>query len=116
MVKLATRQARQVMRGARRDSGTMSEALLRLTQQHLFAVLVEFEPGGAEGAKLESIARTVAQLTRASLLNRRYAEEHEERMAERAAAAEAKLSALVGASSDKIEMIRQVLLEMACGD
>jgi len=116
LLKLATRQARQVMRGAKRDGGSMSDALLRLVQQHLFAVLVEFEPGGAAGVKLESIARTVAQLTRASLMNRKYAEEHEARMAERAAAAEAQLTALLnqgaGQREDKIETIRRVLLEM----
>lgn len=71
LIKMATRQARRVMRGSRCDSATMSEALLRLIQQHLFAVLVELESGGP-GVKLEAIARSVAQLARASLMSREY--------------------------------------------
>jgi len=90
LIKIATAQAQAVVEGAP-DNDRMNEALMRLVQQNLFAVLVEVEPSELSGANLASIARSVAQLGRAAVLQHKSAHELKLAMAQRAAVAEGKV-------------------------
>ncbi len=73
-VKMATEQARAVVNMTGEDDATLNEALLRLVQQHLFAVLVELTPE-ATRANLSALTRCVGEMSRASILQKKFAEE-----------------------------------------
>src|SRR5205807_3086922 len=53
----------------------LDEALLRLVQQHLFSLLVELDPLDPKRSNLTALARTVAEMGRASLTQKKYADE-----------------------------------------
>lgn len=73
-VRLATAQARAVVEATGEDDIKLNEALLRLVQQHLFAVLMEIDPDPKQ-QNLRTIARSVAEMGRASIMQKKYAEE-----------------------------------------
>lgn len=73
-VRLATTQARAVVEATGEDDIKMNEALLRLVQQHLFAVLMEISPDPTQ-QNLTALARSVAEMGRASIMQKKYAEE-----------------------------------------
>jgi uncharacterized protein YutE (UPF0331/DUF86 family) len=73
-VRLATAQARAVVEATDGDDLKLNEGLLRLVQQHLFAVLMEINPDPKQ-QNLTTIARSVAEMGRASIMQKKYAEE-----------------------------------------
>lgn len=73
-VRLATAQARAVVEATGDDDMKLNEGLLRLVQQHLFAVLMEINPDPKQ-QNLTTIARSVAEMGRASIIQKKYAEE-----------------------------------------
>ena len=84
-VRLATEQARLVIDAADDDDFEVNEALLRLVQQHLFTVLVELNGADLNRANLSALARSVSALGRASILQKKYAEEMRVRLVEKVA-------------------------------
>ncbi len=117
LLKIATAQARAVVEAAP-DEERINEALMRLVQQNLFAVLVEVEPSELSGANLASIARSVAQLGRAAVLQQKFTNELKREMAKRTAVAEGKVVDAVkaagngGLSAAAQAEIKRALLEI----
>jgi Bacteriophage Mu, Gp27 len=121
-VKIATEQARLVVEAAPDGDSQMTEALLRLVQQHLFSVLVELSDSGLKQANLASIARSVAEMARASVLHRRFVQEMQDKLAKKIGTAERKVvetaraaasGADGGLSAEGEERIRRALMEIA---
>jgi hypothetical protein len=116
-VRVATAQARAVVAAAGDDDLKMNEALLRLVQQHLFNVLVALDPADPRGANLAAIARSVAEMGRASIVQRKLVEETRARMAAKIGAAEREIDAAAGRdgglSPQAVDRIRKVLTEIA---
>jgi Protein of unknown function (DUF3486) len=113
-VRLATEQARAVVEAANDDDVDMNEALLRLVQQHLFTVLVELKGVELDPANLPALARSVAALGRASILQKKYADEIRFGLAKKVAEAarEVDKAAARGLTEDGARQIKRVLMEI----
>jgi hypothetical protein len=118
LVRLATAHATEIVEASGEDC-QISEALLRLVQQHLFAALVELEPSERHAVNVAALARSVAQMGRITLMHRRFAEELKAKVEARAAAAEAKMAQAIkreggiGLTQPVCDEIRRVLLAIA---
>jgi Protein of unknown function (DUF3486) len=114
-VKMATEQARAIVAATDEDDARMSEALLRLVQQHLFAVLVELTPE-ATRANLSALTRCVAEMGRASIMQKKFAEEMRVRVEGRLASAAHKVVEVArsegGLTPAAEEEIRRTLMEI----
>jgi hypothetical protein len=121
-VKLATEQARAVI-AASPDDNPPDEALLRLVQQHLFSLLVELDPLDPKRSNLTALARTVAEMGRASLTQKKYADEMRANLRVKLQAAEhtvveaARIAAVTGTKGgltpEAEQEIRLALMEIA---
>jgi Protein of unknown function (DUF3486) len=89
-VRLATAQARAVVEATNDDDDKMNEALRRLVQQHLFAVLVGLSPDPKQ-QNLTAIARSVAEMGKASIMQKKFVEEMQRKLAVKLGVAESKV-------------------------
>ncbi len=107
-LKIATEQARAIVAESPDDEGAMSEALMRLTQEKLFQVLLELEVD-PEKLSLTGLSRAIAELGRASVNQKKWAAEVK---AKAAAAAEdvGRIARDGGLSEDSVKLIRQTVL------
>jgi len=113
----ATAQARALLEAAPDDDCQITEAMLRLVQQQLFAVLIELTPAKAKQINLGALATSVAQMSRATIMHRKSVEEWRVLLKARAVKAEAKLVEAVakdggGLTPETTEAIRNALLEV----
>lgn len=76
-LKVSTEQARAVVAASPDDEGAMNEALIRLTQDKLFGVLVELEVDPAS-VNLSKLTKSIADLARSSVGQKRWAIEAKE--------------------------------------
>jgi len=74
-VRVATEQARAMVAAGEADDGELSQALMQLVQQHLFTLLIELKTTTLSEIDLGSLARTVSTLARATIAQKRYADE-----------------------------------------
>lgn len=122
-VRMATAQARAVVEASPEDDLMMTEALMRLVQQHLFSMLVELNPHEPKRANLTVLARGVAEMGRAMISQKKFAEEMRTRLAARIKVAEGKVmgAARIAAAQDGVKGgltaqaeadIRRALLEI----
>lgn len=76
-LKMASEQARAVVAAAPDEEGAVNEALMRLVQEHLFKLLM------TDGGKLDlpKVAKAVAELGKASVVQKKWAAETEVRRA-----------------------------------
>lgn len=93
-LKVATQQARAIVESAPDQEGAMSEALLRLTQEKLFGVLLEYQGKPDKEISLPALSKAIAELNRSSVTTKKYAADVREKL-------EAKFAALEKESSDK---------------
>jgi len=110
-VSLATQQARSLAEASPDRDGSMTDALVRLVQEKIFGVLVEAED--VEEGQLARIARVVADLGRATISQKRWAEEMRGRLEKQKNAASAKIDEIKlsgGLSGEAYDAIRAVLL------
>lgn len=107
-LKMATQQAQAIVAESPDDEGAMSEALTRLVQEKLFSVLLEMEVD-PQKANLGTMARAIAELGRASVTQRKYAQEVRDR-AQSAADTAAKIAKRGGLSPDAAAEIRAAIL------
>lgn len=107
-LKLATEQARAIVAESPDDEGAMSEALMRLVQEKLFGVLLEMEVDPKK-INLAGMARSIAELGRASVTQKKYAQEVRER-ARAAADAASRIAKRGGLSADAVTEIRSAIL------
>lgn len=112
-LKVASEQAKAIVEAAPDNEGAINEALMRLIQEKLFSVLqdVQVDP---KKINLASLGKTVAELARASVAQKKFAEEvrKQERELARAEAAEAASQATrqLGLSDDQAAFIRAEIL------
>jgi len=119
LVRLVTEQATAVIGVVPTDDNNLSAALLRLVQQHLFEMLVDLKTQGLKQSDIAKIADSVAQMTRATVMQQRWAEELKARIADRVGVAQRQVAAEVqnaaaagGVSAEAEERIRRILLEI----
>ena len=118
-LKLATEQARIVVKASGAENDTINEGLMRLVQGDLFRVLVELKEADPEKVDINALARNVASICRSSVQMRRAAEEMRNglgrrvKRAERKVMAAARVGARRGLSAAAEQRIRAALLEIA---
>jgi hypothetical protein len=110
-LKLVSEQAKAIIGGAPDDEDAVSQALIRMTQEKLFNVVMDLQvdPGKLN---LAGITRAIADLARASISNKKYASE----VQMRAAAAAAAVTSMVkkaGLTPDAVDQIRREILGIA---
>jgi hypothetical protein len=76
-LKLATEQARAVVEASPDREGATNEALMRLVQEKLFGVLVDLDVK-VETLHLDKITKSIADLARAAVTQKRFAAEARE--------------------------------------
>ena len=108
-LKLATEQAKAISESIPDDAGAMNDALIRLVQQKAFDSLLKME----EGAPMKEVSLMVSRLSTATVRQKKWQAEHEERVRaeERVKAAKAATEAAKagGASTETIALIRKAL-------
>lgn len=107
-LKLSSEQAKAVVQAAPDDEGAVNEALMRLVQEHLFKLLM------AEGGKLDlpKVAKAVAELGRASVVQSKWKAEVRSR-AEAAASEVEKIAKKGGLNAETVAEIRREILGVA---
>ncbi len=107
-LKMATEQARAVVAAAPDEEGAVNEALMRLVQEHLFKLLL------AEGGNfdLPKVARAVAELGKAAVVQKKWQAEVRSRLEDAAKKVE-QIAKKGGMSSDVINTIRKEILGVA---
>jgi len=107
-LKLASEQATAVVEAAPDKEGAVNEALMRLVQEHLFKLLM------TEGKTfdLPKIAKAVAELGKASIVQKKWQAEYQEK-AEAAAARVEKIAKKGGLNQATVDEIRREILGMA---
>ena len=73
-LKLATDQAKAIVKASPDDEGAMNDALIRLTQEKVFNVLLELEVD-PETVNINKLTRSIADLARSSVSQKRLAAE-----------------------------------------
>lgn len=108
-IKIATEQARAITEATPDNEGAMNDALISMVQQKAFDVLLKMQ----EGAPLKEIGLMVARLSNATIKQKQWRVEMQEkiRIEERARAAQAATAAAKagGASVETIARIREAL-------
>jgi Bacteriophage Mu, Gp27 len=111
-LRLVTEQAKAVVDAAPDAEGAVNDALMRLTQEKLFLILRNFDPGAVKKANITFIAKAVADLAKASVAQKAWADKLRQRT--EAAADKAVSVARKGGLSDAaVEMIRREILGVA---
>lgn len=107
-LKVASEQARAVVAAAPDEEGAVNEALMRLVQEHLFKLLM------SEGGQfdLPKVAKAVAELGRASVVQKKWQSEVRSK-AEAAAAQVEKIAKKGGLNADTVAEIRREILGVA---
>lgn len=107
-LKASTDQARAVVAASPDDEGAMNEALIRLTQDKLFNVLVELEVD-PDSVNLSKLTRSIADLARSSVTQKRWQLDVRAKAAERLKEVEAQAKAMKGETRDvALEMLAKV--------
>lgn len=110
-LKMVTEQARAVVMAAPDDDGAVNEALILLTQDKLFNVLMSLEVD-VESVDITKLAKAVADLGKASVSQKKF---QTEVRAKASAAAEAveQIVKKSGLSADSVHQIRSQILGIA---
>lgn len=107
-LKLASEQARAVVAAAPDEEGAVNEALMRLVQEHLFKLLM------SDGAQIDlpKVAKAVAELGRASVVQKKWQAEVRAK-AEAAASQVEKIAKKGGLDAATVAEIRREILGVA---
>ena len=108
-LKLASEQAKAVVQATGDDEGAVSEALMLMVQEHLFALL---NSSDRDAIDLPKIARAVADLGRTTVTQKKWQTEVRARTAAAADAAE-KIAKKGGLSAASVDEIRRSILGIA---
>jgi hypothetical protein len=118
VLRLATEQARAVVKAAEGADDLVNEGLMRLVQGDLFRVLVEVKEIDPNKVDINALARNVASICRSSVSMRKAAEQMHRGIGQRVLAAERKVIAALrgggrgGLSAAAERQIRAALLEI----
>lgn len=112
-LRMASEQAKAIVSAAPDDEGAVSEALMRLVQENLFQMMLDFKVDPDNPIDLPKAAKAVAELSRATVTQKKWQSEEREKIRadERTKAAEAATTAArdAGASPDLILTMRRAL-------
>jgi hypothetical protein len=111
-LSLASAQAREVIAASPDREGTMGDALVRMVQGEIFAVLRECK-GHFDKPDLARIARAVSDLGRTRVRQRQWSEEIGERLENQKRAADGQIAEVArehGLSPEAAQQIRKILL------
>ena len=111
-LKMASEQARAIVSASPDDDGVVSEALMRLVQEKLFQVLIDFQVDPDKPLNLASAAKAIADLSRATVGQKKWQAEIREK-AKIAADSVAKIAQKGGLSPGTIEPIRGLVCGVA---
>ena len=108
-LRLVTEQARAVVQASPDDDGAVNDALVRLTQEKMFGILMEInvDPDSVDLAKL---ARAVAELGKASVAQKRWQTEARRQALEEAANAAEKIATKGGLSAESVDALKREIL------
>lgn len=98
-LKVSVDQAKALVAASPDDEGAMSEALIRLTQDKLFQILVDLEVDPNK-VNLSGLTRSIAELARSSVGQKKWQMETRAKAAERIKAVEAEAKAMKGETRD----------------
>jgi hypothetical protein len=107
-LKLVNEQAKALIEGSPDDEDAVSQALIRMTQEKLFNVVLELEVD-PEKVNLGGLTRAIADLSRASVSGKKYAAEVKSR-AQAAAEAVTKITRKAGLTPEAVDTIRREIL------
>lgn len=108
-LKLATDQAKAIVITAPDDEGAVSDALMRLVQEKLFTVLMDMGEIDPAKINLGSIAKSIAELGRASVTQKKWQAEVRARVAAVADRA-TEVARKGGLSASAVDTIRREIL------
>jgi beta-phosphoglucomutase-like phosphatase (HAD superfamily) len=118
-IKASTEAARILTEGAADDKDTRSAALVTLIQAELFESIMNLQEAGEEGVNpteriklLSSAAKSISEVSRASMQIKKFQQEVNNRV-EAAAAAVEKVVKKSGLSDDAADAIRRQILGIA---
>ena len=111
-LRMATEQAKAIVQASPDDEGSVSEALMRLVQEKLFQTLIECEPGPDKNIDLAKVSKAVAELTRATVSQKKWQAEVGAKAVVAADAVEA-IAKQGGLSADAMDKIRKGILGIA---
>jgi hypothetical protein len=109
-LKLASEQARAIVTAAPDDEGAVSEALMRLVQEKLFQVMLNFEVDPDKPLNIAAAAKAVAELARATINQKRWQAETRDKIGARMDALESEASK--GNGSFDLNTLRRVREEI----
>lgn len=110
-LRMASEQAKAIVQSSPDDEGAVSEALMRLVQEKLFQTLLACQ-GPDENIDLAKVAKAVADLTRATVSQKKWQSEVRAKAAVAADAVEA-IAKRGGLSAESLDMIRRDILGIA---
>lgn len=108
-LKMATEQAKAVVAASPDDEGAVNDALMRLVQERLFSVLVEFDISTVKEVNLGTLARAIADLARASVKQKEWQAEVKTKASDAAEKVE-KVARKGGLSEEAVKTIREEIL------
>jgi hypothetical protein len=100
------------VQSANDDEGAVSEALMRLVQEKLFQVMLEFKVDPDKPLNIASAAKAVAELSRATVTQKKWQAEVRNKATLAADSVEA-IAKKGGLSADALETIRRDILGIA---
>jgi hypothetical protein len=110
-LKLVSEQAKAMIDGSPDDEDAVSQALIRMTQEKLFNVVLDLQVD-PEKLNLSGITRAIADLARASISGKKYAAEVKGRVLS-AAEAVTQITKKAGLSAEAADAIRREILGIA---
>ena len=108
-LRMVTEQARAVVEHSPDDEDSVNQALVRLTQEKLFGVLMDMEVD-PEKIDLPKLTRSISDLSRASITVKRFASEARAKLGAKLTALEAQAGD--GKSGLSLETLRRVREEI----
>jgi hypothetical protein len=111
-LKIVTEQAKAVVLAAPDEEDAVTEALVRLTQEKLFSVVMDLNVD-PEKVNLSSITRSIAELARSSVGQKKWASEARAKAMNDAASVAVKEVKNAGLSDETAEFIRKKILGVA---
>lgn len=111
-LKLASQQAKAIVDAAPDEEGAVSEALMRLVQEKLFQVMLDFQIDPKKPLNIASAAKAIAELSRATVGQKKWLAEVREK-ARTAAEAVTQVAKKGGLSAEAVDTIRREILGIA---
>ncbi len=108
-LKMVTEQSRAIVMANPDDDNAINEALMRLSQEKAFELLLELKADPSK-INIAALIRSVAELGRASVVQKKYAEEVRERERERAAELAEKMGRAQGMAEKDVKFWREKFL------